>query len=87
MSRLKVLAAWLQEKLEAMAVKGKPYVEKVLGRLPSKEEGEAVDFSTDSDVAILRQEPLRARVLLRSVGIVMALYTLIERRSARWLKK
>ena len=40
----------------------------VLGRLPSKEEGEAVDFSTDADVAILRQEPLRARVLLRSVG-------------------
>ena len=76
MSRLKVLAAWLQEKLEAMAVKGKPYVEKVLGRLPSKEEGEAVDFSTDSDVAILRQEPLRARVLLRSVGIVMALFIL-----------
>jgi adhesin transport system membrane fusion protein len=76
MSRLKAVAAWLQQKLEGMAVKGKPYVEKVLGRLPSKEEGEAVDFSTDSDVAILRQEPLRARVLLRSVGIVMALFIL-----------
>ena len=46
----------------------------MLGRLPSKEAEEAVDFSTDADVAILRQEPLRARVLLRSIGIVMALF-------------
>ena len=74
MSRLMALGAWLREKLEAIAVRGKPYVERVLGRLPSREEGEAVDFSTDADVAILRQEPLRARVLLRSVGIVMALF-------------
>ena len=74
MSRPKALAARLHEKLEVIAVKFKPYVERVLGRLPSKEEGEAVDFSTDADVAILRQEPLRARVLLRSIGIVMALF-------------
>jgi len=74
MSRLMAVGAWLREKLEAIAINGKPYVERVLGRLPSKEEGEVVDFSTDADVAILRQEPLRARVLLRSVGIVMALF-------------
>jgi len=74
MSRLMALGAWLREKLKAIAINGKPYVERVLGRLPSKEEGEVVDFSTDADVAILRQEPLRARVLLRSVGIVMALF-------------
>ena len=69
MNRLQVLAARLHQGLEAIAVRGKPHVERLLGRLPSKEEGEAVDFSTDADVVILRQEPLRARVLLRSIGI------------------
>jgi adhesin transport system membrane fusion protein len=55
----------------------KPYVEKVLGRLPSKEEGDVRSISRPIPiVAILRQEPLRARVLLRSVGIVMALFIL-----------
>ena len=76
MSRLKALAARLHERLEAIAGKFKPYVERVLGRLPGKEEGDVVDFSTDADVAILRQEPLRARVLLRSVGMVMTLFVL-----------
>jgi adhesin transport system membrane fusion protein len=74
MNRLRALGAWLHARLEAIAVRGKPHVERVLGRLPSKEEAEAVDFSTDADVAILRQEPLRARVLLRSIGIIMALF-------------
>lgn len=51
---------------------GVPLVEKVLGRLPSKEDIEVVDFATDADLAILRQEPLRARVLLRAIGIVFS---------------
>ena len=38
------------------------------------DEVDAVDFATDADLAILRQEPLRARVLLRSIGIVAALF-------------
>lgn len=62
--------------LEAVAARGAPYVEKVLGRLPNREEEEAVDFATDADVAILRQEPLRARVLLRSILIVVAVFIL-----------
>lgn len=60
--------------LENLAVRNKKYVEKVLGRLPSSDEVDAVDFATDADLAILRQEPLRARVLLRSIGIVAALF-------------
>jgi adhesin transport system membrane fusion protein len=76
MSRLQALAAGLHRKLDVIAGSLKPYVERVLGRLPGKEEGDVVDFSTDADVAILHQEPLRARVLLRSVGIVMALFIL-----------
>ena len=73
MTRLGALAAWLHERLEAIARKSAPRVEKVLGRLPSREEAEAVDFATDADLAILRQEPLRARMLLRTIGIVVAL--------------
>lgn len=60
--------------LEGLAERNKKYVEKVLGRLPSSDEVDAVDFATDADLAILRQEPLRARVLLRSIGIVAALF-------------
>ena len=73
MKRLRAFAAWLHERLEAIARKSAPCVEKVLGRLPSKQEAEAVDFATDTDLAILRQEPLRARIVLRTIGIVVAL--------------
>ncbi len=74
MSRLKAIFGSLHAGLERMAQKGVPFVEKVLGRLPSKEDIEVVDFATDADLAILRQEPLRARVLLRAIGIVFFLF-------------
>lgn len=51
-----------------------PVVEKILGRLPSREEIEVVDFATDADLAMFRQEPLRARVLLRSIGFVVVIF-------------
>jgi adhesin transport system membrane fusion protein len=74
MSRLKAIFGSLHAGLERLAQKGVPYVEKILGRLPSKEDIQAVDFATDADLAILRQEPLRARVLLRAIGIVFLLF-------------
>lgn len=73
------LATWLegaQTWLDALAEKGKPYVEKVLGRLPERTEDEALNFGTDADQAILRQEPLRARVLLRLIGISVLIFLL-----------
>lgn len=76
MSRLKHIASAIHAWLERTAQRGAPHVEKVLGRLPSREEVEVVDFATDADLAILRQEPLRARVLLRSIGIVFAVFVL-----------
>ena len=76
MSRLKAALAGVHGGLERVAQKGAPYVERILGRLPSKEEVEAVDFATDADLAILQQEPLRARVLLRSIGVVFTLFVL-----------
>ncbi|OMG52014.1 secretion protein HylD [Azonexus hydrophilus] len=74
MSRLKSFFAALHAALERLAVRNKPRVERILGRLPSREDVEVVDFATDADLAMLRQEPLRARVLLRSIGIVFVLF-------------
>lgn len=76
MSRLRHIGNAVHGWLEKTAQRGAPYVEKILGRLPSQEETEAVDFATDADLAMLRQEPLRARVLLRSIGIVFAVFVL-----------
>lgn len=76
MGWLKAALLALHSGLESVAARFAPGVEKVLGQVSKKEEKEAVDFSTDSDVAIIRQEPLRARVLLRSIGVVMAVFVL-----------
>lgn len=69
---IKRLNGWL----ERVAEKNKPRVERVLGRLPNQEDVEVVDFATDADLAMLRQEPLRARVLLRAIGIVFLIFIL-----------
>lgn len=76
MSRLANVGAALQARLDAIADRARPQVEKVLGRLPNREDAEAVDFATDADLAMIRQEPLRARVLLRSLGIVFVVFIL-----------
>lgn len=74
MSGLRTFGRRIHAVLERIAESNKRHVEKVLGRLPSQDEIEAVDFATDADLAILNQEPLRARVLLRSIGIVFVLF-------------
>jgi len=76
MSRLKAVLNATHGWLESVAQRGEPWVERVLGRLPNREEIDVVDFATDADLAMLRQEPLRARVLLRAIGIVVALFLL-----------
>ena len=74
MNRLKSIFEWVHAALERIAVRNKPRVERVLGRLPNREDVDVVDFATDADLAMLRQEPLRARVLLRSIGVVVVLF-------------
>lgn len=76
MSRLKAALNGVHGWLEMIAQRGAPWVEGILGRLPNREEIEAVDFATDADLAMLRQEPLRARLLLRTIGIVVVLFLL-----------
>ncbi|MBP9227879.1 MAG: HlyD family type I secretion periplasmic adaptor subunit [Azonexus sp.] len=76
MSRLANVGGAIHAWLEKVAQHGAPFVEKLLGRLPNREEIDVVDFATDADLAILRQEPLRARILLRSIGIVFAVFVM-----------
>ncbi len=76
MKRLLKLLRAIQGWLDGLAQKSAPKIEKVLGQLPDKEQQESADFAIDANVAILRQEPLRARVLLRSIGIVVAVFIL-----------
>lgn len=74
MSRLMDGLKKLHESLEAIALRGKPHVERVLGRLPNRDEVDVVDFATDADLAMLRQEPLRARLLLRLLGLCFLVF-------------
>jgi len=76
MGHLKALVAAIQGGLERIARHNAPRLETVLGRLPSREEIEVVDFATDADLAMLRQEPLRAKVLLRLIGILFAVFVI-----------
>ncbi len=76
MKKLYPLFRPIHRALEAIAGRMTPVVEKILGRLPGREEIEAVDFATDADLAMFRQEPLRARVLLRSIGVVITVFLL-----------
>ena len=70
MAVFKVVVNFVHGLLERIAQQNAPRVERLLGRLPSKEEVEVIDFATDADLAILK-EPLQARVLLRSIGVVL----------------
>lgn len=74
--RLKALLAAVIARLEAIAVRFAPWVDRYLKSQPNRELDEAADFVADSDAAILHQEPLRAQVLLRSIGIVVVIFIL-----------
>ena len=65
-----------KELLDRLAKQTAPRLEDLLGRLPEQAERDSADFATDSDNAILRQEPLRARMLLKTIGIVIALFVM-----------
>lgn len=73
-SRLMVLGARLLKVLEAVRVPLQPSVDRWLARMDvAQKEREQQGFAADTDYAILQQEPLRARVLLRTVGIAFAI--------------
>ena len=60
--------------LEAVRVRIQPYIDAWLERSAmAGKEREQQGFAADTDYAILQQEPLRARIVLRTVGIAFAI--------------
>lgn len=76
MKRIKAILARIHAWLEGIAQRNAPRVERVLGKLPNREDIEVVDFATDADLAMLRQEPLRARLVLRVTAIAIGLFVI-----------
>lgn len=74
MSSWRLFGQRIHGRLELIALGLQPLLEKVLGRLPNREDRDATDFATDADLAMIRQEPLRARVLLRAIGFVFIVF-------------
>jgi len=63
--------------LEAVRVRVQPRVDGWLKRMAAVEkEREQQGFAADTDYAILQQEPLRAKVLLKSIGIAFAIFVM-----------
>lgn len=68
--KLMVAASRLLLKLEWLRVRLQPHIDAWLARMAiAQKEKEQRGFEVDSDFAILQQEPLRARVLLKTIGI------------------
>ena len=73
-SRLMAIGARLLKVLEVVRVPLQPRVDRWLARMDvAQKEREQQGFAADTDYAILQQEPLRARVLLRTVGVAFAI--------------
>ena len=73
-SRLMAIGARLLKVLEAVRVPLQPSADRWLARMDvAQKEREQQGLAADTDYAILQQEPLRARVLLRTVGVAFAI--------------
>lgn len=67
------VAGWL----EKIRIRAQPHLDRWLASMDTVEkEREHRGFEADADYAILHQEPLRARVLLKSLGIAFALFVM-----------
>ena len=72
--RLIAAGTRLIEALESLRICVQPRIDAWLMRVKvAEKEREQRGFVTDSDDAILQQEPLRARILLRTIGIAFAI--------------
>lgn len=73
-SRLMAIGSRLIRPMEWLRVRVQPRVDKWLARMDvAQKEREQQGFAADTDYAILQQEPLRARVLLKTIGIAFAI--------------
>ena len=72
--RLMALMTRLQGWLEAVRVRVQPYVERWLADWKESPENREAVFVQDADYFIIHQEPLRARVLVKTILIAVALF-------------
>lgn len=76
-ARLLTFAARLLGGLESLRERLQPGFDGWMNRaIDVEKEREQQGFAADSDYAILQQEPLRARVLLKSIGVAVALFVM-----------
>jgi adhesin transport system membrane fusion protein len=60
--------------LEALRVRVQPTIDKWLARMAvAEKEREQQGYAADTDFAILQQEPLRARILLKTIAVAFAI--------------
>ena len=72
--RLITLGKWLIARLEALRIPIQPRIDSWMERMAVVEkEREQQGFAADTDFAILQQEPLRARVLYKTIGVAFAI--------------
>jgi adhesin transport system membrane fusion protein len=72
--RLMAVMAGLQGWLEAVRMRIQPHVERWLADWKEAPESREADFVQDADYFIIHQEPLRARVLVKTILIAVALF-------------
>jgi len=73
-SRLITVGKWLIARLEALRIPIQPRIDAWMERMAVVEkEREQQGFAADTDFAILQQEPLRARVLYKTIGVAFAI--------------
>jgi adhesin transport system membrane fusion protein len=72
--RLMAVMTRLHGWLEAVRMRVQPYVERWLADWKEAPENREVDFVQDADNFIIHQEPLRARVLVKTILIAVALF-------------
>ncbi len=72
--RVMAVMTRLQGWLEAVRVRVQPYVERWLADWKESPENREADFVQDADYFIIHQEPLRARVLVKTILIAVALF-------------
>ncbi len=64
------VAGWLEPIRRRM----QPHIDRLLLRIDDEKESEESDFVAEADYAMLRQNPVRASILIRTVVIVVALF-------------
>lgn len=75
--RLIASARRFQGALEGLRVRLQPGFDSWMNRaINFEKEREQQGFAADSDYAILQQDPLRARILLKSIGVAFALFVM-----------